>query len=71
MVFSIKKFEFGVNWCTSCHVTQQNVYFTKIAFSQLVLKLETLGWDQNIDKIHTRVHILVTISAQIDSLPVT
>ena len=26
---------------TSCHVTQQNVNFTKIAFSQSVLKLET------------------------------
>ena len=36
-----KNLEFGVNRCTSCHVTQQNVNFTKIAFSQLVLKLET------------------------------
>ena len=33
--------EFGVNRYTSCHVTQQNVYFTKIAFSQSVLMFET------------------------------
>ena len=33
--------EFGVNRCTSGHVTRQNVNFTKIAFSQSVLKLET------------------------------
>ena len=63
-----KNLEFGFNRCTSCHVTQQNVNFTKIAFSQSVLKLETCGWDQKIDKIN--VHILVTISAQIDALPV-
>ena len=69
MVFSIKKVEFGFNQYTSCHVTQQNVYLSKIAFSQSVLKLETCGWGQKIDKIH--VHILVTISAQIDALPVT
>ena len=36
-----KKVEFGVNRYTSCHVTQQNVYFTKIAFSQSALKIET------------------------------
>ena len=36
-----KNFEFGFNQCTSCHVTQQNVNFTKIAFSQSILKLET------------------------------
>ena len=55
MVFSIKKIELGVNPCTSCHVTQQNLNLTKIAFSQSVLKIETSGCDQKIDKIH--VHI--------------
>ena len=40
-MFSTKNLEFGVNQCTFGHVTQQNVNFTKIAFSQLVLKLET------------------------------
>ena len=64
-----KNLEFGVNRCTSCDMTWQNVNFTKIAFSQSVLKLETCGWDQKIDKII--VHILVTISALIDALPVT
>ena len=68
MVFSIKKFELGVNRCTSRPLTQQNVNFTKSAFSQLVSKIETSGWDQNIAKFH--VHILVTILAQIDTLPV-
>ena len=61
-----KNLEFGVNRCTSGHVTRQNVHFTKIAFSQSVLKLETCGWYQKIDKIN--VHILVTISALIDPL---
>ena len=32
-----KNIEFLVNRWTSCHVTQQNVNFTKIAFSQSVL----------------------------------
>ena len=36
-----KNLEFGVNRCSSCHVTGQNVNFNKIAFSQSVLKLET------------------------------
>ena len=64
-----KNLEFGVNRYTSGHVTRQNVNFTKIAFSQSVLKLETWGWDQKIEKIN--VHILVTISALIVALPVT
>ena len=36
-----KNCEFGVNRCTYCHMTQQNINFTKIAFSQSVLQLET------------------------------
>ena len=36
-----KNLEFEVKRCTSGHVTHQNVNFTKIAFSQSVLKLET------------------------------
>ena len=38
-----RNFKFGVNWCTFCHVTQQNVNLTKIMFFQSVLKIETLG----------------------------
>ena len=60
--------ELGVNWCISCHVTQQNVNFTKIAFAQSVLKIETSRWNKKNNKIH--VHILATILAQIDAVPV-
>ena len=38
-------------------------------FSQSILMIETSGWDQKIVKVN--VHILVTISAQIDALSVT
>ena len=59
-------FEFGVNQCTSCHVTQQNVNFTKIVFSQSILKIDTSEWEEEIDKIHA--HILVTLFSQIVTL---
>ena len=66
MLFSVKIFNLGVSQCTSCHVTGQNINFTKIAFSLSILLIEASGLDQKIDKIHT--HHSVIILAQIDAL---
>ena len=45
-VIFYKHFEFGVSWCTSCHMTEQNLNFTKTLFSQSVLKIETSRFDK-------------------------
>ena len=50
LFLSVLIVELGVTWCTSCHVTQQSVCFTKIHFLSQVI--ETSGWDQKIDRIH-------------------
>ena len=42
----------GVNQYTSCHMKEQNIDCTKIAFSQSVLKIGTSEWEQKINKIH-------------------
>ena len=67
-VIFYKKLNLGSIGALPVKVTGQNIYFTKIAFSQSNAKIETSGWNQNIDKNHS--HLSVTISAQIDARPV-